>query len=192
MNDTTKNIKKSTLVDDCADNNYKEIIYLDDTKKKTGRKKGKKTKPKEIIYSIDGFNGVFKPIKGYEGLYYITESGEVYSSIQNKWLKQTINPNGYPMVGLQGEKKLVHRLVAEAFIPNPNNLPQVNHKDENKKNSHVNNLEWCTSKYNNNYGFHTDRSSKSRMLTNIANKFGLDNNQKQMLKDYLRQLKEQY
>ena len=155
------------------------------------KKKGEKTKPKEIITSIDGFSGVFKPIKGYEGLYYITEDGKVYSNIQNKWLKPINQVNGYLMVPLQGGKKYIHRLVAETFIPKPNNLSQVNHKDENKKNNHIDNLEWCTPKYNINYGSHNDRSSKSKMLENIANKFELDDNQKQMLKDYLQRLKKQ-
>ena len=55
----------------------------------------------------------------------------------------------------------VHRLVAEAFIPNPNNYSEVNHKDENKENNHLNNLEWCSRKYNMNYG-----TIKDRMVTN--------------------------
>ena len=59
----------------------------------------------------------------------------------------------------------MHRLVANAFIPNPNNLPQINHKDENSKNNNVKNLEWCTQKYNNNYGTYKERARK-RMLEN--------------------------
>ena len=56
---------------------------------------------------------------------------------------------------------LVHRLVATAFLPNPNNLPFINHKDENGKNNYVDNLEWCTQKYNCNYGTHNARMAKT-------------------------------
>ena len=58
----------------------------------------------------------------------------------------------------------IHRLLAEAFIPNPNNYPQINHKDENKKNNSLNNLEWCTCKYNINYGTRTKRDVKKRKM----------------------------
>lgn len=97
---------------------------------------------------------MMKEIKDYPG-YFITEDGKVWSSKSNKFLSFK-DVNGYNKVQLYHNKKrkyfFVHRLVAEAFIPNPNNLPYVNHKDENRKNNNVDNLEWCTTKYNNNYG----------------------------------------
>ena len=81
-------------------------------------------------------------------------------------LKGTINGDGYQKVSLSVNGKLitksVHRLVAEAFIPNPNNLPIINHKDENKTNNSVSNLEWCTNEYNVNYGTRNQRLSASR------------------------------
>lgn len=67
-------------------------------------------------------------------------------------LKPMVNHKGYLKVELDSKCCLIHRLVAEAFIHNPNNLPQVNHKDENKENNCVSNLEWCDNKYNSNYG----------------------------------------
>ena len=95
---------------------------------------------------------MWKDIKGFEGLYQISDKGEVKSLIRNKILKLTQDKDGYLTVGLKGKKFKVHRLVAEAFIDNPNNYPCVNHKDENKKNNSVDNLEWCSIKYNINYG----------------------------------------
>ena len=80
-------------------------------------------------------------------------------------LKQRTDKKGYKFVNLYKEKHMysvkVHRLVAEAFIPNPNNYPQVNHKDENKSNNNVENLEWCTNEYNHNYGTRNERAAKS-------------------------------
>lgn len=80
--------------------------------------------------------------------------------IKEKILKQEIS-SGYYRVGLfannQITHKFVHRLMAQTFIPNPNNFPEINHKDENKLNNNINNLEWCTSKYNCNYGTRTKR-----------------------------------
>ena len=114
---------------------------------------------------------IWKDIEGYEGLYQISNKGRVKSLGNNKNRKEKIlsckpNNKGYLRVNLykNGKKKhfSVHRLVAIAFIPNPNNLLEVNHKDENKENNHVKNLEWCTSEYNNNYGTHNERSSISR------------------------------
>lgn len=107
-----------------------------------------------------------KDIKGYEGLYAVTESGEVWSYKRRKFLKPRNCGSGYLFVTLckDGEHKhrMVHRIVAEAFLPNPDELPQVNHKDEVKSNNWVWNLEWCDRKYNMNYGTGHERSAKSR------------------------------
>ncbi len=98
---------------------------------------------------------IWKPISGYENLYNISNLGNVFSIKSNRNIKPTKNYKGYLMVGLCKNKKrkncLVHRLVAGAFIDNPNNLPEINHKDENPSNNVVFNLEWCTHKYNMNY-----------------------------------------
>lgn len=98
---------------------------------------------------------VFKEIPKYDD-YLISNFGRVYSKKTNKFIKFWANNKGYCTVALcqSGKKKnyLVHRLIAEVFIPNPNNLPMINHKDENPLNNNISNLEWCTAKYNCNYG----------------------------------------
>ena len=120
----------------------------------------------------------WKSIKGYEGLYEVSNYGNVrsldrYASngrkiilYSGKVLSKNLGTNGYHSVQLskdnQVNRKMIHRLVAEAFIPNPDELSQVNHIDENKLNNHVSNLEWCTAKYNTNYGGAIKRSSEKR------------------------------
>ena len=107
-----------------------------------------------------------KDIKDYEGLYAITRDGNVWSYKSNKFLKPILDKDDYHTVNLYKDKKMktfrIHRLVAQAFIPNPKGLPQVNHKDEDKSNNCVENLEWCDAKYNMNYGTRTERAAKKR------------------------------
>lgn len=104
---------------------------------------------------------IWKDVVGYEGLYKISNLGRVYSLKTGKNLKQIDNGRGYLQVGLWKNGKRfchkVHRLVAEAFIPNPNNLEEVNHKNEIKTDNRVENLEWCTHAYNTRYGSRTQK-----------------------------------
>lgn len=130
-------------------------------------------------------NEIWKTIDGYED-YQVSNYGRVKSLNYNKTkqeqiLKQTTNNNGYQLVVLYkyGKPKTfsVHRLVANAFIDNSNNLPQVNHKDENPSNNHVENLEWCDCKYNINYGTRNEKASKALSGENcyLFGKLGKDN-----------------
>lgn len=112
----------------------------------------------------------WKDIKGYEGLYQISNIGRVKSLSRidsrgnkrnEKILKISKNNSGYYFVGLckNGKVKqyLIHRLVAEAFVRNPYNYSEVNHKDEDKQNNIADNLEWCTHEYNCKYGTRNKR-----------------------------------
>ena len=106
-------------------------------------------------------NEEFRDIEGYEGLYQVTSYGRVFSLISGKFLRPKKERNYYLRVGLckNGKQKLylVHRIVATAFIHNPLNYKEVNHKDENPSNNHVSNLEWCDARYNCNYGTRNER-----------------------------------
>lgn len=98
---------------------------------------------------------IWKDIPGYEGLYQVNQWGDIFSLYTNKKLKWSLHKDGYKQYNLHKNKKayimMAHRAVALAFIPNPNNLPLVNHKDENKLNCYIDNLEWCDHIYNNIY-----------------------------------------
>lgn len=126
---------------------------------------------------------IWKPIKGYEGLYEVSNFGNVrsldryvYCSNQfgskgtrkNKGviIKSFVQNNGYVFVHLKNKNFKIHRLVAQTFIPNNDNKPQVNHKDGNKTNNKVDNLEWCTVAEN------IQHAIKNKLLTP---KFGKDN-----------------
>lgn len=136
-------------------------------------------KKNEYVEIVDLDNEVWKDIKGYEGLYKISNIGRIKSlgrlktNGKNKYisheiiLKPWVNAQGYLCAALWAKGKkvktmLVHRLVAEAFIPNPNNYPYVNHMDENKQNPKAENLEWCTMEYNFKYGTALERMAESK------------------------------
>ena len=108
---------------------------------------------------------MWKDINDFNGKYQISDLGQVKNS-KGKILKGYTNNKGYQMVHLRakGIDKLIsiHILVATHFIPNPDNLPEVNHIDENKVNNAASNLEWCTQNYNNNYGTRNKRISNAK------------------------------
>lgn len=138
---------------------------------------------------------IWRDVPNFEGLYQISNYGNiksldkyVNSGIKNnkkvkrkgRILKQ-YNKQGYLQISLTKNHKRyyfkTHRLVASAFIENPNNLPQVNHKDENALNNHVDNLEWCTAKYNCNYGSRNKNIRKNIRGKNIkVNQYDINNN----------------
>ena len=118
---------------------------------------------KEIWLNIEGYSN-----------YMISNYGRVKSLNYRRTGKEKIlslkkDKKGYYYITLSkdgiGRNYKIHRLVAQAFIPNPNNLPQVNHKDENPSNNCVENLEWCTNEYNLNYGKCQEKRIKSRQKT---------------------------
>lgn len=153
------------------------------------KKKAKVTKKKRIPKTLVRKNNVkvnkstskscWKQICGYEGYYEISSEGRVRSiervvsysdgrpdrHLASKIVKVYLDKDGYKLAHLYKEGKSVtfrvHRLVAEAFIPNPDNLPDVNHKNEDKSDNRVENLEWCTRAYNVNYGNRAKKASEA-------------------------------
>jgi len=131
---------------------------------------------------------IWKPVLGFEDYYEVSNKGRVKSlsrkvkSVSHGKVIYRNTGTGILKGGFYGGHKsrylgvvlcakglqqqyMIHRLVAEAFIPNPDNLPEVNHKDENKMNNCVDNLEWCTTRYNLNYGTRNERIGKSNSLS---------------------------
>ena len=107
---------------------------------------------------------IWKDIQGYEGLYQVSNTGRVRN--KKRELKLIVRKrDGYVDVQLSKNNKFstvkVHRLVANAFIPNPNGYNEINHKDENPANNRAENLEWCNRRYNLSYGTRAERISKS-------------------------------
>ena len=116
---------------------------------------------------------VWRPVVGYEGLYEVSNLARVRSldrsivairndkpcirSFKGRILTPCYDRYGYLQIRIKNKMMKLHRLVAEAFIPNPDNLPQVNHKDECKINNIPSNLEWCTGAYNTTYGTANER-----------------------------------
>lgn len=108
----------------------------------------------------------WKPIADYVGLYEVSNKGRVRNLKTGRILKPKNNRRGYLFVGLHKngavKNRYIHRLVAQAFIPNPNKLPEVNHKDEIRTNNKLDNLEWISHRDNSNYGKRNERISKSK------------------------------
>ena len=129
---------------------------------------------------------IWKDVENYEGFYQVSNLGRVRSlerdvycqngivhHLKEKVLVQNLDKQGYAYVSLclNGKMKTIktHRLVALAFIPNPENKPQVNHKDENPLNNCVDNLEWCTASYNANYGTRNVRIIQNHRSYKLGN-----------------------
>lgn len=123
-----------------------------------------------------------KDIKGYEGLYGITSCGRVWSYRAKKFLSPTMATNGYYIITLYGEKRknaYIHRLVAEAYLPNPNNYDTVDHIDGDKKHNYLSNLQWLKNADNNSKGHSkkvrcAETGEVFKSISAAAEKFGVD------------------
>jgi hypothetical protein len=113
-----------------------------------------------------------KELEDASGIY-ICDDGRVWSGKRQRFLSTSLDEKGYEKVSLWVNKKVktmkIHRLVAKYFIPNPHNYKEVNHKDENKTNNNVSNLEWCDRKYNVNYGSRSEKVAQL-LINNNHNK----------------------
>lgn len=113
---------------------------------------------------------VWKDIEGYEGLYKVSNLGNIHSIKSHYILKGSIDTMGYRIVNLSKNKTnkhfYIHRLVAKAFIPNPDNKPQVNHIDGNKLNNNITNLEWVTGKENIRHASKNNLLQKNKKIYN--------------------------
>lgn len=121
-----------------------------------------------------------KEIKGFEGFYWVYTDGKILSLYTNKFLKPIKKRRGYVSVHLYKNGKMfnrrVQRVVAETFIPNPNNFPVVNHKNGDINNNSIENLEWCTQKYNVHHAIHVlNRWSNSKKQRRSARSVGIKN-----------------
>ena len=130
---------------------------------------------------------IWKDIENYEGFYQVSNLGRVRSlerdvffpngtiirHMEEKVLVPSLNRGGYSYINLNKngkvKKEYVHRLVAMAFLPNPENKPQINHRDEVKTNNVVENLEWCSAQYNINYGTRNERSVQNHRYYKFGN-----------------------
>ena len=150
---------------------------------------------------------IWRPIEGYEGLYEVSNTGQIrsldmylkckgksYRLQKGKVLSPSKNTDGYLQVGLccngKYKKCLVHRLVAQVFLPNPDNLPEVNHLDEDKTNNRVENLEWCDRKYNLNYGSRQDKVRESKLKSGYWTGLSREEYMKEYSKNYYRENKD--